>query len=337
MAHNFLENKKNSTQPFSKIIFGAWGIKKDADFYNVSEKDSLKALARAVDLGFTSIDTAPGYGFGYSERVVAKVVESISRDSIQIITECGIVWGGEKRGVYTSSAKLDNGKTISSYLYANKNSIIKECENSLKRLKTDYIDLYTLIERDSTTPIEETAEAFQLLKQSGKIRFGGIGNFAIDDYKKACDYFDFQFVKARYNMLNRRIDEQLVPFCKKTNKKILAYDCHQRGILTGRSYPEFYFRVGESDFFTRYYKPDNKEKIRKFLNNLTYLAIEKGITLANLTIAWVLAQDAVSSVLLAASHIDQIVDDGRAAEVILSMEDVAYINSNIDFLMETID
>ena len=128
--------------------------------------------------GMTSFDTAPIYGQGESEEIVGEALQDIPRDKVQILTKFGLRWDLNKGNFYVHSQN-NQGKDIDIYKYAGKESIIQECENSLKRLKTDYIDLYQIHWADITTPISETFEAVARLIEQGKIRYAGVCNLSL--------------------------------------------------------------------------------------------------------------------------------------------------------------
>ena len=159
----------NSDLSISAITFGAWATG-GWMWGGTEQNDSVNAINTAYDLGVTSIDTAPAYGQGKSEEVVGEAIKSLPRDKIQILTKYGLRWDTDKGQFYFES-KNDEGKTIHLHKYATKESIMKECEDSLKRLGTDYIDLYQIHWADPTTPIQETMEAVSLLIEQGKVRY----------------------------------------------------------------------------------------------------------------------------------------------------------------------
>src|SRR5688572_24558211 len=138
----------------SAITFGAWAIG-GWMWGGAERKDAIEAIRASIDLGVTSIDTAPIYGQGTSEEIVGEALEGIPRDKVQILTKFGMTWEGNK-GTFAFSSEDNSGKPIEIYKYAGKESVIRECEESLRRMKADYIDLYQIHWNDETTPIEET-------------------------------------------------------------------------------------------------------------------------------------------------------------------------------------
>src|SRR6266480_2090585 len=148
----------------SAICFGAWAAG-GWMWGGTERKDAIEAIRAAYNHGVTSIDTAPAYGQGISEEIVGEAIKNIPRNKVQILTKYGLRWDTEK-GNFHFASKDNQGKDIDMHKYAGKESIIKECEDSLRRLGTDYIDLYQIHWPDTTTPIKETMETIaQLIKE----------------------------------------------------------------------------------------------------------------------------------------------------------------------------
>src|SRR6202012_2538037 len=159
----------------SAITFGAWAI--GGWMWGGSERsDAVAAIRASYDEGVTSIDTAAVYGQGLSEEIVGEALQGIPREKVQIMTKFGMRWN-MTRGEFAFKSQDNDGKPLDIYKYAGKDSIIKECEDSLRRLRTDYIDLYQQHWPDSTTPVCETMEALDQLLREGKIRAAGVCNY----------------------------------------------------------------------------------------------------------------------------------------------------------------
>ena len=140
------------------IVFGAWAIG-GTMWGGAEKKDAIQAIHKSLHHGISTIDTAPVYGFGRSEELVGEAIQG-RRDKVEILTKYGLVWDG-KGGVYHMSAQDAQGRTTDIFHLANRRSVIEECENSLRRLGTDYIDLYQIHWPDPGTPVEETMEALK--------------------------------------------------------------------------------------------------------------------------------------------------------------------------------
>ena len=179
----------------SRVILGAWAIGGWA-WGGADHKMSLRAIQACLEHGVTSIDTAPVYGFGYSEELVGEAIKG-KRDQYEILTKCGMRWSG-KEGVYYFSTNDNEGNTKDVYKYSGRDSIIKECEESLTRLGTDYIDLYQVHWHDDSTPIDESMEAFQRLIEQGKIRAAGVSNYAVDQLNED----QLHYLKTHFDTMN---------------------------------------------------------------------------------------------------------------------------------------
>ncbi|MBE9519026.1 MAG: aldo/keto reductase, partial [Bacteroidetes bacterium] len=166
-----------SALPVSPIAFGAWAIG-GWMWGGADKKDAIRAIHACLDNGVTSLDTAPIYGFGQSEEIVGEAIKG-KRDSYEILTKCGMRWEGTK-GEYFFTTNDNGGVQREIYTYSGRDSIIAECEDSLRRLGTDYIDLYQVHWPDGTTPIEEAMEAFRILLEQGKIRAAGVSNYSVE-------------------------------------------------------------------------------------------------------------------------------------------------------------
>src|SRR6266850_6581384 len=185
----------------SVITFGAWAIG-GWMWGGAERKDAVEAIRASYDQGVTSIDTAPVYGQGLSEEIVGEALEGIPRDKVQIMTKYGMRWD-EKKGEFSFNSQDNNGKPLEIYKYAGKDSIVRECEDSLRRLRTDYIDLYQIHWPDSTTPVEETMEAVGKLLKQGKIRAAGVSNYDRALMERADKTLSLASDQVPFSMVNR--------------------------------------------------------------------------------------------------------------------------------------
>jgi len=314
----------------SVITFGAWAIG-GWMWGGAERKDAVEAIRASYDQGVTSIDTAPIYGQGLSEEIVGEALEGIPRDKVQIMTKYGMRWN-EKKGEFAFHSQDNAGKPLEIYKYAGKESIVRECEDSLRRLRTDYIDLYQIHWPDSTTPVEETMEAVgQLLKQ-GKIRAAGVSNYNVALMERGEKTLKLASDQVPFSMVNRDIEKELVPWCIRHKKAILAYSPLQRGLLTGKIRPGHSFGDGDTRAGSKFYKPENVERINRFLDKLRPLAESKSASLAQLVIRWTIERPGITIVLVGARDAQQAVQNARAIDVKLSPEEILFINKELDGL-----
>lgn len=313
----------------SPIAFGAWAI--GGWMWGGSDrKESIRAIHACLDHGITTIDTAPIYGFGHSEKLLGEAIKG-KRDKYEILTKAGMRWEGTKGEYYFTTIDND-GRSRDVYKYSGRESIIHECEESLDRLGTDYIDLYQIHWPDNSTPVEETMEALQLLLQQGKIRAIGVSNYSLEQMERAISVVDLSSNQLPYSMVRRGIEEEIVPWCVENNCGILAYSPLQRGLLTGKITPETSFAPGDSRPEMPHFKINNLIKTNLFLDTITPLAEEKGATLSQLVIQWTLQQPGITVALVGARNEKQVEQNAGSAQVDLSENEVNLINAELDNL-----
>lgn len=296
-----------------------------------NKKDAVEAIKASYDLGITSIDTAPIYGQGTSEKIVGEAIKGIPRDKVQIATKYGMRWDLAK-GDFAFSSKDNNGKAIDIYKYAGKESIIKECEDSLRRLGTDYIDLYQIHWPDTTTPIQESMEAVSKLIKDGKVRYAGVCNYDAEQMKEAEKYIKLASNQVPYSMVKRDIEEDVVPYALDNNKSILAYSPLERGLLTGKMEPGYQFNEGDHRAGVHFFKDENIKRTNKFLQRIKPIADEKGLTLAQLVILWTLEQPGITIALVGARNVQQATQNAKALESNITGEEIKMINKELNQL-----
>ncbi|TCC88699.1 aldo/keto reductase [Pedobacter frigiditerrae] len=308
----------------SPITYGAFAI--GGWFWGgADEGEAIKAIEAAIDNGVTTIDTAPVYGMGHSETVVGNTVKG-KRDQVQLLTKFGMIWDAED-GDFAFDTKDNDGKPVKVYKFNGKQSVIEECERSLKRLQTDYIDLLQMHWPDSTTPIEETMEALEILIQQGKIRAAGVCNCPVDLLTRANAVLPISTNQLAYSMVNRGIEKDMVPFCMENGIGILPHTSLQKGLLTGKIKPGHIFNEGDHRPNTPYFKEHNHKEVMKVLENIQQIATDRNISLAQLTINWTMQQPAITSVLVGARDAAQMLDNVKAASFKLTPTELAIINT----------
>jgi aryl-alcohol dehydrogenase-like predicted oxidoreductase len=298
---------------------------------HTERSDAIKAVRAAYDLGVSSIDTAPAYGQGNSEEIVGEAIKGITRDKVQILTKYGMRWDLAKGEFYFKSTDT-KGKPIDIYKYAGRNSIITECENSLRRLGTDYIDLYQIHWPDNTTPIEETMETVALLIKQGKVRYAGVCNYNAEQLKEAQKYVNMVSVQVPYSMVLRDIEEELVPYSLDHHISILAYSPMERGLLTGKIKPGHIFAEGDHRPGLYFFKEENIRRTNLFLEKIQPLASEKNATLAQLVLRWTIEQPGITIALAGARNEQQAIENAGAINIHLSTDELSFINHELSKL-----
>jgi aryl-alcohol dehydrogenase-like predicted oxidoreductase len=315
----------------SVITFGAWAAG-GWMWGGTERKEAVSAIKAAYENGVTSIDTAPVYGQGLSEEIVGEAIKDFPRDKVQILTKYGLQWEGTQGEFYFKS-KDNQGRDIDIYKYAGKQSVIKECETSLKLLGTDYIDLYQIHWPDPTTPIHETMEAVEMLIQQGKVRFAGVCNYSAEQMQEAEKTVKLVSNQVPYSMVNRKIEEVVVPYCIANKKAVLAYSPMERGLLTGKIKPGYQFSAGDHRAGVKYFSPGNIIQVNLFLDKIKHIAEDKGITLGQLALKWTIEKPGITIALAGARNAGQAAQNAKAAYVTLSAEEMNYINMQLDELI----
>ncbi|MBN2214785.1 MAG: aldo/keto reductase [Bacteroidales bacterium] len=313
----------------TEIAFGAWAVG-GWMWGGTDYKLSVRAIQRAIDLGMTTIDTAPAYGFGLSEKIVGEAIRG-KKDKVQILTKYGLRWNTDK-GRFFFNSRSNEGKPARMHKYASKASVLIECEESLKRLGIDCIDLYQIHWPDPTTSIEETMEAIDLLIQQGKIKASGVCNYNVNEMKTAAAIVPLASNQVPYSMVKREIEKDVVPYCIRNHIGIIAYSPLQRGVLTGKITHGYKFGEGDNREDLPYFKGENLYKINHFLQKIKTIAEDREITLPQLVINWTMKQPGITCVLVGARSPEQVEENTRAAGFELTDEEINVINNELDKL-----
>lgn len=317
----------NSDLQLSAITFGAWAAG-GWMWGGTDRNDAIQAIRAGFDEGVTSIDTAPIYGQGESEEIVAEALQGFSRDKFQILTKFGIKWDSTK-GEFFMKTKDNQGNDIDAYKYSGRESIIKECEDSLRRLKTDYIDLYQIHTPDNTTPIQESMEAVESLIRQGKVRYAGVSNYSAGQWAEADKYTNVISNQVPYSMVKREIEKDAVPYALEHNKSIIAYSPLQRGLLTGKVTPGYEFAEGDHRKGHFFFSDENLKNVNGFLSEIRPLADDKGVTLSQLVLRWTIEQPGITIALAGARDAKQSVQNAKAITVKLSAEELRFITETL--------
>lgn len=320
------------------MAFGAWAIG-GWTWGGSDDDESVRALHAFLDAGGNLIDTAPIYGFGHSEEVVGKAIAR-RRDEVVLATKCGMRWDltdEQKKRAHnkfsTTKSMFDTGgrteESFDVYIYNGADGIREEVERSLKRLKVDHIDLYQTHWQEDHTPIEERMGALMDLKKQGKIRAIGISNATTEqmDAYKAAGQLDCD--QELYSMLDRKREATNLAKCAAENIAMLAYSPLGQGLLTGKVTPDRTYEKGDQRNHKKRFQPDNVRKVQAMLDPMRPIAEKHGVSLAQLTMAWTLAQPGCSHVLCGARTPQQAIDNAGAADVELSQDELKQITDAV--------
>jgi aryl-alcohol dehydrogenase-like predicted oxidoreductase len=310
------------------MAFGAWAIG-GWMWGGAEEGEAIKAIQAAYHHGITTIDTAPVYGFGRSEEIVGKAMHGIQRHSYQILTKFGMNWQTQEGEPFFDT--VDNqGRPFKIYKWASKKRVMQECEDSLRRLKTDYIDLYQIHWPDNTTPVNETFEAVQVLIQQGKVRAAGVCNYTTALVDEALKTIRLASNQVPYSLINRGVEKEIIPQAKDNHLSIIPYSPLQRGLLTGKIKPGHKFNEGDTREGNRFYLDENIRRTNQLLDQLKPIAAKYNATLAQLVINWTINQAGVGCVLVGARNEQQVKDNVGSLSFTLAIEDIRTITALAD-------
>jgi aryl-alcohol dehydrogenase-like predicted oxidoreductase len=306
----------------STVALGAWAIGGWL-WGGTDDEKAVAGIRRALDLGMTTLDTAAVYGFGHSETVVGRAIRG-RRQEVQLLTKFGLRWDLEK-GVDYFDSQDNEGRPVHICKFAGRESVLEECDRSLRRLGTDHLDLYQHHWPDASTPIEETFDACARLLKAGKIRAVGVSNYTVQMMEEARKIVPLASDQPPYSMLKRDIEADVLPWCRKHGVGVLAYSPLQNGLLTGKVGLDREFPPTDLRSRNPYFTKENRRRVLRFLDAIRPIAERMGATLAQLVIAWTVRQPGITSALVGVRDPRQAEEDARAADLALSDEDLAAI------------
>ena len=283
----------------------AWGQQDD--------EDSIAALRRGLDLGINWVDCAAAYGLGHAEEVVGRALEG--RDGVFVATKCGLVWDEGSGDVY--------GRLTAA-------SVRAECEASLRRLKVDVIDLYQVHWPHDEEHLEEGWSTIADLVKEGKVRYAGVSNFSLAQIRRVQRIHPVASVQPPYNMLQRGIETELLPFCAANEIGVLTYSPLQSGVLADKFTRERAAALPADDW-RRNHSPEFREPALSanlaLVDGLRSVAARHGRTVAQLAIAWVLRRPEVTSAIVGARKPSHIEGTVGAGDWELDSQDIAEIDA----------
>lgn len=307
----------------SVITLGTWGIGGGTSWGNVDDEASVKIIHQAFDLGINMIDSAPSYGAGHSEEVVGKAVKG-RRSSFFIATKCGLQWR-------TTEGKKEydrDGKSF--YRNLTKESLRADLENSLKRLDTDYIDMYFTHRQPVDTTVQEAMEALLQFKKEGKIRAIGISNGNLDYLNEYMKYGQVDLVQEKYSILERMVEKQYIGACEAGKVTLQAFSVLERGMLTGTIGMDYELIKGEARSSIKWFDPRLRQYVVNMLEKWKPLCGKYDCSLSNLALAWVLSRSKSINVLFGVRKIENLVDSVKAVNINLSKEDAEKMKADAD-------
>jgi aryl-alcohol dehydrogenase-like predicted oxidoreductase len=302
----------NSDLFITPVGFGAWAIGGDGWEFGWGEQDdkaSVNAIHRALELGVNWIDTAAVYGMGHSEQVVAYALRTWSGPRPYVFTKCGLRW--DEQGYVHRS------------LYAN--SIRSECEDSLRRLNVDVIDLYQI--HWPTEDLEEGLGTMARLQREGKVRWIGVSNFDVDEMRRAQMIAPITSLQPPYSLVRREVEREILPYCRSNGLGVIVYSPMASGLLTGAMTRQRAATLPKSDWRSRdvEFKEPAISKNLALVERLREVGERYGRPPGQVAIAWALQNPAVTGAIVGARSAKQVEGTVGAAKLRLTNEDIAEI------------
>lgn len=303
----------SSGMEISALAVGTWAIG-GANYGAVNEADSIQAIRTMIDHGVNVVDTASSYGNGHSEEVVGKALQEGYRSKVILGTKFGVPFEYN----YENNGSYEN--------------CIRECNNSLKRLQTDYLDVFLMHWPDPKTPIEVTMSALNDLKKQGKIRFIGVSNFSQEQIVEAQKFGKIDFFQPPYSMVNRS-QEALMKWCANQGIVNTTYGSLGAGILTGaiRELPHYAPDDMRYEFYDFFVEP-KFSKIMELLKVLDQIACAHNKPVAQVSINWSTQKEYVGTALCGVRNSEEALENCRTFDWKLEEDEIAVIDKTLESL-----
>ncbi len=298
------------------IGVGTWAIGGGGWQYSwgsQDDRDSIAAIHRAIDLGISWIDTAAVYGLGHSEEVVGRAIAG-RRSKIMVATKCGRVWDPAGGQIVDRLSAAD---------------LRQQLEDSLRRLGTDYIDLYQIHWPRPDAQLEEGWGQIAKAITQGKVRFAGVSNFSVDQLRRVHAIYPVTSLQPPYSMLRREAELDLLPFCARNGIGVVVYSPMQMGLLSGAFSRDRVAKLDPEDLRRRnpYFTEPALSRNLALVDKLKPIARRNGRTMAELAIAWVLRRPEVTAAIVGARRPEQVSETASAADWDLSPAETAEIEA----------
>ena len=303
----------NSDLKISALGVGAWAMGGGGWKFGWGEQDdsdSIGAIHAALEAGMNWIDTAAVYGLGHSEEIVGKALEGLTQRPY-VFTKCERRW--KENGEIYPSLKAD--------------SIRQECENSMRRLGVDVIDLYQLHWPEPDADVEEGWTEMARLKEEGKVRWIGVSNFSVDQLKRAQKIAPITSLQPPYSLLVRKVEDEILPFAKSNNIGVIVYSPMRAGLLTGKMTAERAASLPDDDWRKRdkdFQEPRLSQNL-KLVELLKQIAAKHGRAPGEVALAWTLSNPAVTAAIVGLRRADQVEGVKGALHFRLTPEEVDQI------------
>lgn len=283
----------------SRVILGCWAI--GGDYFGAAEDEkSISAIRHSLEIGIQTFDTAELYGSGHSEEVLGRALEGVDREKYALISKA-----------WTSHFESESMRTA--------------CQDSLKRLKSDYLDVYFLhYPPNNGVTIEQAMTNIMKLKEEGLIRAIGVSNFSLEQLKEAQQYGQIDVIQPCYSLLWRYIDRDILPYCRDNNIGVIPYSTLAQGLLTGKLTKDTVFDDGRKR--AALFQPGIYEQALEVTQALAPIAEKYGKTISQVAINWLLCTPGISAPIVGGSSVRHVEDNAGAAGWTLAPEDYEAIN-----------
>ena len=310
----------------SVVGIGAWAIGGDSQWGASDDSESIRTIHRARELGVTLLDTAPAYGLGHSEEVVGKALAGRRGDYV-LSTKCGLRWDIKEGALHM---ERDGVRLVRN---TRPQSLADEVETSLRRLKTDYIDIYIVHWQalpEFPCPIADTMAQLMKLKAQGKIRAIGASNLSPAQFLEYTEAGQLDLVQEKYSLLDRTVETTLFGLCDAHGVSFQAYSPLERGTLTGKITVDTQVDLTTAKRNIKWFAPENLPKIAALGEKWAPLCKKYACTMTQLVIGWTTAQGNGHNVnaLCGARKLDQIEENARGGDIVLDAADLATMRAD---------
>jgi myo-inositol catabolism protein IolS len=301
----------------SAVGFGCWEI--GGGYGDIEEQDFVRAISRSLDLGINCFDTAEGYGLGASERALGAALGN-RRDEAVIVSKFGV-----------------NYKDMPNMRDSSRERVVASIDKCLKNLGTDYVDVYLVHWPDRNTPFEETMSALDDVVRDGKVRFVGLSNFKLEEIKACMAMRRIDVVQYGWNLFDRRMQQEILPYCVSEGVGFMAYGGLSYGLLTGTFTEDHDFggadwrsrqgNMGAIKIFAALFGPEKFKDNVRAVNELKDVAARYGKSIAQLALRWATMHPAVSTALVGCRNVAEVEDNAGAVGWTISDADLAEIDA----------
>ncbi len=286
----------------SVIGFGGWPMGR-GHYGSFDEDEVIRAVHEAIDQGITLFDTAAVYGWGEGEKLLGRALKG-KRDRVVLVSKGGRRWDDPSNPQLRDSSR---------------EALTRGLEDSLRRLQTDHLDLYLIHWPDESRPMSEPMSAFADFQRQGKIRYGGVSNFSVAQMKDCLETFPIICNQVGYHLFDFRMEPEVLPFCRQNGLGVMAYGSLAHGLLTGAMTPDTRFEPDDwrrslVAFGQPIFQGEHFLRNLKKVDRLKEIAASKGKTVAQLALAWVISNPAISVALVGVRRPSEVQENVRAAD-----------------------